>query len=157
MKVIYHCFGGSHSSVTVAALHLGLLSAERLPTPQELMAIPYYDKTNDEDFGSIHYMGRDDRGNEIYVLGKKSLGNRFGHLLKGVAGLLGKEEEILLVNVLDKVNISMKLGGFTSRRIRLPFPGRSLVIQGTRQAFASLVSLAEVTKLKALNRKTEVE
>ncbi|HWQ74341.1 MAG TPA: DUF3189 family protein [Syntrophomonas sp.] len=152
MKVIYHCFGGSHSSVTVAALHLGLLPQDRLPTSQELMAIPYYDKTNDEDFGSIHYMGRDEKGNEIYILGKKRLGNRFSHVLEGIAEMLGKENEILTVNVLTKVNISMKLGGFTSRRIRMPFPGRSLVIRGTQHAFASLVNLAEVTKIRILNR-----
>ncbi|HBC94637.1 MAG TPA: hypothetical protein DCZ10_17500, partial [Pelotomaculum sp.] len=25
MKVIYHCHGGTHSSVTAAAIHLGML------------------------------------------------------------------------------------------------------------------------------------
>jgi hypothetical protein len=153
MKIIYHCFGGSHSSVTVAALHLGLLSPERLPTPQELMAVPYYDKTHDDDFGSIHYMGRDDKGNEIYILGKKSLGNRFSHLLMGVAEILGQEDQLLVINVMDRVNISMKLGGFTSRRIGIPFLGRPVVIRGTRQAFASMINLVEEIKIRVLTLK----
>ena len=45
MKIIYHCFGGSHSSVSAAALHLGLLDRQRTPTEEELVRIPYYDKT----------------------------------------------------------------------------------------------------------------
>ncbi|NLV21409.1 MAG: DUF3189 family protein [Syntrophomonadaceae bacterium] len=153
MKIIYHCFGGSHSSVTAAALHLGLLSKERLPTAQELMALPYYDKTNDDDFGSIHYMGRDEKGNEIYILGKKSLGNRFSHLLMGIAEMLGKEDQIMVVNVMERVNMSMKLGGFTSRRVSMPVLGRPVVIQGTRQAFASLVNMVEVIKIRILDLK----
>jgi hypothetical protein len=153
MKIIYHCFGGSHSSVTAAALHLGLLSKDRLPDGQELMALPYYDKTNSDDFGSIHFMGRDEQGNEIYVLGKKSLGNRFSHLLMGVAEMLGKEDQILVINVMDRVNISMKLGGFTSRRISIPVLGRPVVIRGTRQAFGSMVNMVEVIKIRVLNLK----
>jgi len=153
MKIIYHCFGGSHSSVTAAALHLGLLAKDRLPSPQELMALPYYDKTNNDDFGAIHYMGRDEQGNEIYVLGKKSLGNRFSHLLMGVAEILGKEDQILVINVMDRVNISMKLGGFTSRRIGIPVLGRPVVIQGTRQAFSSMANMVEVIKIRVLNLK----
>lgn len=152
MKIIYHCFGGSHSSVTAASLHLGLLAKDRLPSAEELMALPYYDKTNNQDFGAIHYMGRDEQGNDIYVLGKKSLGNRFSNVLMGVAELLGKEE-ILAINVMDRVNISMKLGGFTSRRLHIPFLGRPVVIWGTRQAFKSMISLIEVIKVRALNLK----
>jgi hypothetical protein len=153
VKIIYHCFGGSHSSVTAAALHLGLLSKDKLPRKEDLMALPYYDKTSDQDFGCIHYMGRDEQGNEVYVLGKKSLGNRFNHLLTGIAALLGKEEQLLPVNVMDRVNIRMKLGGFTSRRINLPFLGRPVVIWGTRQAFQSMANLVEVIKVRALNLK----
>jgi hypothetical protein len=71
MKIIYHCFGGSHSSVTAAALHLGMLDKTRIPTREQLMDVPYYDKTSDEDFGSIRYMGTDEFGHDVYVLGKK--------------------------------------------------------------------------------------
>ncbi|HPF20247.1 MAG TPA: DUF3189 family protein [Syntrophomonas sp.] len=151
MKIIYHCFGGSHSSVTAAALHLGLLSRERLPTAAELMALPYYDKTSNGDFGSIHYMGSDEDGNEVYILGKKSLGNRFGCLLRGVAEILGKDNQLLVVNVMDRVNASMKLGGFTSRRIGIPALGRPVVIQGTQQAFEAMCNLVETVKISVLD------
>ncbi|MGI5921399.1 MAG: DUF3189 family protein [Syntrophomonadaceae bacterium] len=155
MKIIYHCFGGSHSSVTAAALHLGLLEKHRPPTQDELMSLPYYDKTSNNDFGRIHFMGVDEYGNEVYVLGKKSLGDRFSHILTGVAEILGEANQIIVVNTMDRVNLSMKLGGFTSRRMGISFLGRPVVVRGTKNAFFDLVNLVEITRLKAM-RKVQV-
>lgn len=152
MKIIYHCFGGSHSSVTAAALHLGLIEKNRLPTMDEMMALPYFDKTNDSDFGSIRFMGIDEYGNEIYVLGKKSLGDRFSNVLTGIAELLGAKDEIMPVNCMTRVNWAMKLGGFASRRIGLVSLGRPVLGQGTRKAFLNLVNLVEITRIKAMHK-----
>lgn len=150
MKVIYHCYGGSHSSVTAAALHLGMLNKGKLPAPEDLMALPYYDKTNDSDFGSIRYMGSDENGNDVYVMGKKSLGDRFNKILMGVAEILKKDDQLIVVNCMHHVNWSMKLGGFTSRRLNLTYLGRPVVSWGTKKAFAQLVNLVEITRLRIL-------
>jgi hypothetical protein len=155
MKIIYHCFGGSHSSVTAAAIHLGLIEKHRPPTNDELMSLPYYDKTTDNDFGSIRFMGVDEYGNQVYVLGKKSLGERFTNILNGVAQILEKNNQVIVVNTMNRVNLSMKLGGFTSRRMGLPLLGRPVVTRGTRNAFFDLVNLVEITRLKAI-RKVQV-
>jgi len=155
MKIIYHCFGGSHSSVTAAALHLRILNRNQVPTTEDLMKIPYYDKTNDTDFGSIRFMGTDELGNDIYVLGKKSLGNRFSSILMGVAEILGKQDDLIVVNCMGLVNWSMKLGGFTSRRLGLVALGRPVVIWGTRRAFNQLVNLVEITRVKAIRKNRE--
>lgn len=157
MKIIYHCFGGSHSSVTAAALHLGILKKNTIPTPDELIKIPYFDKTSDSDFGSIRYMGTDEFGNEVYVLGKKSLGNRFGSILLGVAEILGKQDELLVVNCMELVNWSMKLGGFTSRRLGLVALGRPVVSWGTGRAFRQLVNLVEITRVKAIRKNRRLQ
>jgi len=149
MKIIYHCFGGSHSSVTAAALHLGLLNKDSLPTWEDLIMLPYYDKTSDADFGSIRYMGTDEFGHEVYVLGKKSLGDRYSSILMGVAQLLQRQDQLLLVNCTGVLNWSMKLGGFTSRRMRLVSIGRPVVSWGTQQAFRQLVNLVETARLRA--------
>jgi len=150
MTIIYHCFGGAHSSVTAAALHLRLLDRNRLPTDDELMSLPYYDKTTGDDFGTIRFMGTDEFGNDVYVLGKKSLGKRFGNVLNGVAAILNAKDELLAVNCIDHVNWIMKIGGFTSRRAKLTWLGRPVVNRGTRQAFWQLVNLVETTRLKAM-------
>lgn len=157
MKIIYHCFGGSHSSVTAAALHLGMLNKSGIPTNEQLLEIPYYDKTTDADFGTIRYMGTDEFGNEVYVLGKKSMGNRYSQVLMGVAEILGKRDQLVLVNCMDRVNWSMKIGGFTSRRLKLVLVGRPVVTWGTRQAFNQLVNLVEITRIKVMRNNNNIQ
>ncbi|HNX28627.1 MAG TPA: DUF3189 family protein [Syntrophomonadaceae bacterium] len=152
MIIIYHCFGGSHSSVTAAAIHLGLLSSDRLPSRDDIMALPYFDKTTDNDFGSIRFIGFDDNNNAVYVLGKKSQSDRFSNVLTGIAELLDKKDDLTAVNTMGRVNWSMKLGGYTSRKIGMAGLGRPVVIQGTIKAFWELVNLVEMTKFKILNR-----
>ncbi|MGE5391477.1 MAG: DUF3189 family protein [Deltaproteobacteria bacterium] len=150
MKIIYHCFGGSHSSVLAAALHLGMINKDRLPSPSELMALPYFDKTNNDDFGSIRLVGNDEFGNQVYVMGKKSMGNRYAAMLEGIADILGGREQLLTVNCMNRVNWFMKLGGFTSRRIGAVSLGRPVLEKGTVDAFFKLVNLVEITRLKAM-------
>jgi len=45
LKVIYHCYGGAHSSVTAANIHLGLLPRERTPGYRELISQKLFDHT----------------------------------------------------------------------------------------------------------------
>lgn len=153
MKIIYHCFGGSHSSVTAAALHLGLLPRDRRPTLEELMAIPYFDNTEKSNFGSIRFMGLDEYENIIYILGKKSLGDRYSNILYGTAEILGVRDQILAVNTMPNVNWMMKLGGFISRQIGIVMLGRPLVGIGTQQAFSALANLVDITRLQCLDRR----
>lgn len=152
MKVIYHCYGGAHSSVIAAALHLKLIEKHRLPSIEEMMAIPYYDKTDNGDFGSIRFMGIDESGNEVYVLGKKSMGDKYTQILVGVAEILGVGDQIIATDCLNRVNMSMKLGGFLSRRVGLVFPGRPVLSRGTRKAFMTLVNLVETVRIRSMNR-----
>ncbi len=151
MKIIYHCYGGAHSSVMAAALHLKWIEKHRLPTEEEMMAIPYYDKTDDNDFGSIRFMGIDESGNEVYVLGKKGMGEKYTRILMGVAEIMGKADDLIAPDCLNRINWSMKLGGFLSRRMGLVFPGRPVLVKGTRNAFLSLVNLVETVRLKTLS------
>lgn len=152
MNIIYHCFGGSHSSVTAAALHLGLIRKDRPPTLQELMAIPYFDKTDNGDFGSIRFMGVDEYQNSVYVLGKKSLGDRYSNILHGAAEVLGARDQVLAVNTMNSVNWAMKIGGFMSRRVGIISVGRPIVGAGTREAFLALVNLVEITRLQTMDQ-----
>ncbi|NLW07900.1 MAG: DUF3189 family protein [Clostridia bacterium] len=140
MIIIYHCFGGTHSSVTAAAIHLGLLPRDRLPTAAEFRALPYFDARRKGEEGEIRFMGRDSAGNNIYTVGKKNLGTRFEALFYDLAVALGvPQQEILLLNTSPLVNHAMKLGGFISRRLGLVSVGRPLVVWGTRRAYFNLV------------------
>lgn len=136
--------------MTAAALHLGLLNRNIIPTADDLIKIPFYDKTNDSDFGSIRFMGTDEFGHDIYVMGKKSFSSRYVSVLLGVAEILGSRDKLIMVNCMDRVNWSMKIGGFTSRRLGWAMLGRPIVSWGTRKAFTQLMNLVEITRLKAL-------
>ena len=57
MIIIYRCYGGTHSSVMAASIHLELLPGDRKPAGKELLALPYFDRQNGADFGKIFYMG----------------------------------------------------------------------------------------------------
>jgi len=146
MKIIYHCFGGSHSSVTAAAIHLGLLSTSRIPTFQELMALPYFDKTPGKVYGVIRFMGQTGEGDEVYVLGKKNLGSRMDRIFMGLAELLGVKDQVVVVNTMHYVNLLMMAGGYLSRRMGLVSLGRPILVWGTRLAFPQLVRVVERVK-----------
>lgn len=150
MKIIYHCFGGSHSSVTAAAIHLGLLPTSPTPSAQDFMALPYFDKTPGAVYGVIRFMGQTSEGDEVYALGKKNLGGRMNQVFLGLAELLRVEDQIIVVNTMPYVNILMMLGGFLSRRLGIVFPGRPILIWGTRLAFPDLVGLVKTIKLKMI-------
>ncbi|WP_075864813.1 DUF3189 family protein [Carboxydothermus islandicus] len=144
MKIIYHCYGGAHSSVIMAAIHLGHLPMERIPGNKEIMEMPLYEKQEKEEHGSFFYCGQDEFGNEVYVLGRRSLNLVVEPVLNYLAAKFG--ERIVVVNAVTYVNFPMKLGGFLSRRLKLVFIGRPLVLWGTRKAYLKFT--AEVRKIK---------
>jgi hypothetical protein len=150
MKIIYHCYGGSHSSVLAAALHLKMLDPARPPAFEDMMLLPYFDKTRNIDFGTIRHMGTDDLGHEVYVLGKKNMGDRCTAMIMSVARLLGVEHEVIAVNCMSRVNLFMMIGGFISRRLGWTTIGRPILFRGTRDAFRNIANLVEITRLKTM-------
>lgn len=144
MKIIYHCFGGTHSSIIAAALHLDWLPRARLPRAEEIQAIPYFDQRRRGEEGQIKFLGCDSYGNEIYAVGKRGMGILLENFLYDLTDALGlPREELLLVDTTPLVNCWMALGGFLSRRLGLTFLGRPLVIWGVRRAYYRLVNLVE--------------
>lgn len=150
MYIIYHCFGGAHSSITAACIHLGLIAENSLPTPEELLALPFYDQTTDDDHGYLRYLGDDTAGHRVFVIGRRGLKDCFVTLVQSLASLLNvSREEFLIVDTVPYVNWMMMVGGFTSRRLGWIRIGRPLVIKGTQKAFKNLVRLVQTVKSQA--------
>ncbi|NLC76559.1 MAG: DUF3189 family protein [Clostridia bacterium] len=149
MHIIYHCYGGAHSSVTAAGIHLGLITDETIPTPEEILALPFYDQPKQEDHGYLRFLGEDQKGNKIYIIGRRGLKNSFPTLVQSLGKLLGiPSEELLVVDTVPYVNWMMVLGGFTSRRLDWVSLGRPLVIRGTRKAFKKFVQLVHKVRIQ---------
>lgn len=157
MKIIYHCYGGAHSSVTAASIHLELLSTSRGPSLQDIQNMPYFDQQKNNDHGKLRLMGNDQYGNQIFIIGRRNSAIFLENIYQGMAEIFGMpDNEILMVNVMPYVNWRMVLGGFLSRRLGLINIGRPIVSIGTRDAFFKLLSLVQkvkmVTTSKAVKR-----
>lgn len=147
IKFVYFDYGGSHSSVIAAHIHAGNLKRGRLPSSRELMSLPFFDKTTPNDFGKLYLIGRDEKGNEIYILGSQN--SNFEPVLRSLASLLELDKDFIFVCTMPYVNPVLRIGGFLSRRLSMPSVGRPLVILGARWAFPYLADLVEKVKIKS--------
>lgn len=147
MKLIYHCYGGAHSSVVAASLHVGLLAKDRSPTLEELLELPYFDIPRGKDHGQLQYFGTDEKGYEVYNLGRRNAAKQIESVLLGSKSVFPEiTGETILVDVLGYVNWIMVLGGYTSRKLGITRIGRPVVSVGTQKSFWKLVALVEQVK-----------
>lgn len=145
-KIIYHCFGGAHSSVVAAAIHLGTLKADKIPDGKELMQLNLFDRQTKDGHGQLHFFGYDEKNRQVYSIGCRNAGAAVAAALTSVAGLLGAEGELHFVDTLPCVNLEMRIGGYISRRLGLIKLGRPLVVRGTKKAYKNLARLVIKTK-----------
>lgn len=154
MKIIYHCYGGSHSSVTAAAIHLGLVPEKQVPSPEELHRLPYYDAQVNKDHGQLRFMGIDQYKNQVYIIGRRNSGRILEKVYHGLLEIFNIPiDEVYMVSVMPYVNWRMVVGGYISRRLGLIRIGRPLVTEGTRVAFLNLVSMVQKVKLLVASKK----
>jgi len=148
MKIIYHDYGGSHSSVTAAAIHLGILPADRIPKAEEIMKkVPHFDGLNPKDHGRVLYRGTDEMGNQVYTLGSATAGKVALNAINDTTNLWGqKKEDLFFVYTMPCVNLIMMIGGCLSRALGLIAIGRPIVMYGTLKAYPNLSNL--VTRKK---------
>ncbi|MDD2282010.1 MAG: DUF3189 family protein [Eubacteriales bacterium] len=153
--IIYHCYGGAHSSVTAAAVHVGLLARDKTPSRLELVSLPYFDAQKAGDHGFLQYMGKSKDGSLIYSVGFETAS---APVIKAVKNLfsLGKASigKVDYVETRPIINKWMIIGGICSRLLGLTVIGRPLVTWGTQLAYKKIVRLVEETeeKLKAEQR-----
>jgi hypothetical protein len=147
MKIIYHCYGGTHSSVMAASLHLGLLKKNRLPSSRELLSCPYFDRLTNKDSGKIFFMGKDKHGHEVYVMGCKNAGLLVETAIKEFCQIMNMNgEKVTLACTVSCLNILMKIGGFLSRGLNLVTIGRFFLFPGSRLAFNKIKKVVEMVK-----------
>ncbi len=160
MRIFYHCYGGTHSSVAAAGIHLGLLPRDRKPSHLELSSLKYFDRRSNSEVGKIVYMGIDHKGNYIYVVGRHNRPTLFFQVVDVLTETLKiNSDEILMVDVSPQINLSMRIGGFISRRLGWIRIGRPIVTWGTLKSYNHLVTLVDkvYATLKKNNYKKKPE
>ena len=143
MKIIFSCYGGAHTSIVAAGIHLGYLPKEGKATYNEIIATPYFDQTETANIGIPIYMGQDRYNNEIYVIGMGSYRREGSQVVyQFINEIRGRcRGEAIIINSIALINLEIRVGGFLSRRLGLIELGRSLIIYGIRKKYIRFLQL----------------
>lgn len=147
MKLIYHCYGGAHTSITCASIHLGFLPSDRIPEAFEFYSVPFYDKMDNDKLGTPIYIGRDELGWDIFTVGMR---NARDMLIPAVRSYLYHNgvynSRFLFVNALVELHPVTSIGGFASRKLNLVSLGKPMTVWGIRRSYPKLVDLVARVK-----------
>lgn len=153
--VFYYCFAGAHASVVAAAIHCTLLPQYRTPTYREIVALPYYDRTEPRYIGTPYFVGKDEDGRPVYCLGLWACHEELVAAMRLFLQCIGIGRSMyLFVNAFALINFSTKLGGMLSKRLGFVAIGRVLSVWGIRRRYAKFVQKVMTVKqwLKATDR-----
>lgn len=141
---VYYCYGGSHSSVTAAAIHVGLLNPRKIPSNQVILSLPYYDTQKGHDHGVLQFVGTDQNGCLVFSVGLETSALP---VIKAVRNLLSiarlETRHLKFIETLSAVNFWMKIGGICSRLFGLKSMGRPMVLYGTKLAYYNIAALVK--------------
>ena len=149
MKIIFSCYGGAHTSIVAAGIHLGYLPKKAKASYKEILATPYFDQTETANIGIPLYMGQDSYNNEIFVIGMGSYRRQGTELIyQFINEIKGRcRGEVVIINSIALINLEIRVGGFLSRKLGLIALGRSIIIYGIRKKYSRFLQLvAEIDK-----------
>jgi len=142
---VYCCYGGAHTSVVCAAIHLGRLPSGRTPSAREIASIDGFDAKPPLPSGRL--VGVDDAGSPVCVIGAGPLWRR----VEGIASNLFAywESRPVVVATLGRASALTRVGGILSHRLlpRAAF-GRHLAAEGVRRCYPRLVDLVRRARRK---------
>ncbi|ASS75175.1 hypothetical protein CIG75_09395 [Tumebacillus algifaecis] len=153
MHIIYHCYGSAHSSVVAAAIHLGRLPSDRVPSHEEVLKLADYDSVESWQIGTLFFKGHDEWANPIYTLGLGKESKRSKQALVTFLELLNIDTAQLFFNeALPHINVYAKVGGALSRRYGIVRLGRPLSAYGIRRGYFQLVRFVQQVKAEVEHR-----
>jgi hypothetical protein len=145
--VIYHDVGGAHSSCVCANLHINKLSMDKIPTEEEILSLPTFDKITKADYGRLIYIGTDEFGAKVYTLCRMRSKK---YVIPAISDMYqifnGNMNGFFLADTSPTVNNLMRIGGVSSRIFGLISFGRPIVAKGTLQGYTQMVDLVKTTK-----------
>ena len=153
MHVIYYCYGSAHSSVASAAIHLGRLPSDRVPTQEEMLQLTDFDQVESWQIGTLFFKGHDEFDNPVYTLGLGPEQAVAKQALLSFLDQLGLDTGNLFLNhALPHINRYAKVGGALSRRYGLVKWGRPLSAYGIRRDYFKLVEFVQGVKAEESRR-----
>lgn len=136
MILVFHCYGGAHTSITAANIYLGRLPRHRRPGLGDILRQPGFDWMPHTEIGRPLFMGTDVAGRPVYCIGLGAGKERVRKALQWFLADRGVPPAAVgWVDALPAANNWMRIGGFLSRRLGLVAVGRPLVTVGVWRAY----------------------
>jgi hypothetical protein len=147
MIIIYHDVGGTHSTAVAANIHINNLPIDKVPDKNEILTLPTFDKIQKDQLGHLIYIGEDEFGFKVYTLGRKYKPNLVIPAMVDAFNIAGiRPEELYIVDTHPTVNLLMKIGGFSSRGLKLINFGRPIVTYGTLKTYKNIATIVKGVK-----------
>lgn len=147
MILIYHDFGGTHTSCVCANIHTNNLPMDRIPEKEEIINLSTFDKITKADYGHLMYIGTDEIGTKVFTLCRKSSKKFVIPAIYDVYKIFNSSMNgLFLTDTSPTVNNLMRIGGFSSRSLGLISFGRPIVVKGVQKNYLKLVDLVKTTK-----------
>ncbi|MCC5911886.1 MAG: DUF3189 family protein [Clostridiaceae bacterium] len=145
MKIIYSCFGGAHSSIVTASIHMGYLPVDRVATKEEILSVPFYDKAANSEIGIPFHMGVDQQCRAIYIMGMGHSRDFYTEMLYAFYNdmMYSNKKDVIFINVTSLLNNYTRLGGFMSRRLNIVGLGRPLTVYGIQRNYRFFTELVK--------------
>ncbi|MFZ5968145.1 MAG: DUF3189 family protein [Bacillota bacterium] len=147
MHIIYHCSWGSHASAIAAAIHLKMLPRDHIPSKNDISNMPFFDTIEKVDVGKIIFRGMDEHGHSIYTLACQKVPHLVLPAVEDMWHTLGqRKDQLLVIDMGSKSNLSMKLGGYFSRKLNRVNLGRPILLRGTCTVYPMIAHAVEDIK-----------
>lgn len=147
MMIVYHDVGGAHSTAVAANVHINKLPVNRIPSKQEILNLPTFDKIEKDQVGHLMYIGTDELNAQIYTLSRQRKPDLVIRAITDMYCILhGNTNGLIIVDTKLAVNLLMNIGGFTSRKLQWVSFGRPIVTKGTQQAYMDIVNIVKNVK-----------
>jgi hypothetical protein len=147
---IYNDYGGTHTTSLAAAYHLKQLpQSERKLTKEEILNVPYFNKLTHDDFGKLIFHGKDEFGNSVYTIGRKRQKLVVPAMRELILLLQEKHQfndKVIFSNTSPTVPLSMSIGGFFSRGLKIDSIGVPFLVKGAQQCCDNIFRLVKNTK-----------
>lgn len=147
MMVIYHDVGGAHSSCVCANIHINKLAMDVVPTEEDILNLPTFDKITKAEYGRLIYIGTDEFGAKVYTLCRMRSKK---YVIPAISDMYqifnGDMNGFFLADTSPTVTNLLRLGGISSRVLGLVSFGRPIAAKGILQGYTEMVDLVKTTK-----------
>ncbi len=146
MKVIYSCYWGSYLAVVAASLHLGYIDIKKYDG-NKIMVLPMFNRIKNYELGKLFFVGTDDAGMDVYIIGSKKSGCILEKTFNGIAEIYGlRKELVVFIDLNVFYNIFLYTGTLLIKRLNLHQIGIKLVVKGIEKNYKKLNKVVQNVK-----------